>query len=65
MQHLTESLERVMAHNTIRYNGCLIYFTKGEYVWNRKGYKTIEEAKGAIDQSLIAIKNSITTYEKI
>ena len=43
MQHLTESLERVMAHNTIRYNGCLIYFTKGEYVWNRKGYKTIEE----------------------
>ena len=59
MEHLSELLDKVMVHNTIRYSGGTIYFTKGEYVWNRKGYKTIGEAKTAIDQALITIKNSI------
>ena len=59
MNHLTESLDRVMEHNCTRYKGCLIYFTKREYVWNRKGYKTIEEAKKMIDQSCIDLANSI------
>ena len=59
MNHLTESLDKVMEHNCTRYKGCLIYFTKGEYVWNRKGYATIQLAKEAVDKSCEALAKSI------
>lgn len=59
MNHLAESLDRVMEHNIINYRGCLIYRTKGEYVWNRKGHKTIQEAKKAVDEALKDFSKSI------
>lgn len=63
MEHLTESLDRVMQHNIVQYAGCLIYRTKGEYVWNRKGYPTIDEARKAVDKSLIYLQHSIKNHE--
>lgn len=52
-------LNNLMAHRTTRYMGCLIYFTKGEYVFNRKGYKTIQEAKAAVDAGIQSIGKAI------
>jgi len=52
-------VERLMAHKCIRYMGCLIYMTKGAYVFNRRPYKTIQEAKTAVDNGIQAIGRAI------
>ena len=56
---MLDLLDKVMAHNQHRHNGALIIFTRGKFWWNNKPYDTIQEARKAVDESILAIKNSI------
>lgn len=49
-------LEGLKERNKIRYNGCVIYYTKGDYVFNRKTYLTIDAARKAVDETIIEIQ---------
>lgn len=53
------NLDKVMAHNIIRYSGCLIYRNRGGYVFSNKFYNTIEEAKAAVDKGLLFLRASM------
>lgn len=55
----SEDLHKVMTHRETRYNGCLIYQTKGGYEWSRKVYATIQEAKQAVDNAILSLQKSI------
>lgn len=56
---LTEDLIKVMTHRETRYKGCLIQQTKNGFEWNRKPYATIQEAKSAVDNSILSLQKSI------
>lgn len=56
---LGHSFDKLMAHVFIKYEGCLIEKTGSGFIALKKPYKTLEEAKTAIDNAFIQFNNTL------
>lgn len=57
--NLGHSFDKLMAHVFIKHSGVLIERTATGYITLKKFYRTLDEAKKAIDDAFISFNNTL------
>jgi hypothetical protein len=54
-----EHYDRFINDTFVKYKGCMIVKVKDGYKWNQATHETLEGAKGAVDEAMVSLSDSM------